>query len=352
MKGGALVSAESHYLNALEALDEGDRDRAKSEAKKATSQDPDHLEAWSIFVDACLPPNGIPPTMTEAAQALSAIKKIVAADPSRMDMWVRGGRLMADDLGMLHDALHWWQTCREIAPQEVTPVVEMASILADMGEYTNAQERLQSILDDNMDVGMTQFRKINSLLQLVRAAAAQQQRDIFKPNEKHHDGWEAIRQKMRKPPLSENFIFLITAVPILLILIILLQGMSGPSFNIGTLCLNTLVILIVILVCMRNAKRWFQIINRPAFNLLRAMNFEAATGYTVMEEDIRTSVLYVYIMQRKPKSWQERMLKIIDNGSPLPKNWRLRLPDFESHRGDDGEVRIESGPLLQAYEEE
>ncbi len=228
----------------------------------------------------------------------------------------------------------------------------MASILADMGEYTNAQERLQSILDDNMDVGMTQFRKINSLLQLVRAAAAQQQRDIFKPNEKHHDGWEAIRQKMRKPPLSENFIFLITAVPILLILIILLQGMSGPSFNIGTLCLNTLVILIVILVCMRNAKRWFQIINRPAFNLLRAMNFEAATGYTVMEEDIRTSVLYVYIMQRKPKSWQERMLKIIDNGSPLPKNWRLRLPDFESHRGDDGEVRIESGPLLQAYEEE
>ena len=346
------MSAESHYLNALEALDEGDRDRAKSEAKKATSLDPDHLEAWSIFVDACLPPNGIPPTMAEAAQALSAIKKIVAADPTRMDMWVRGGRLMADDLGMLHDALHWWQTCREIAPQEVTPVVEMASILADMGEYTNAQERLQSILDDNMDVGMTQFRKINGLLQLVRAAAAQQQRDIFKPNEKHHDGWEAIRQKMRKPPLSENFIFLITSVPILLILIILLQGMSGPSFNIGTLCLNTLVILIVILVCMRNAKRWFQIINRPAFNLLRAMNFEAATGYTVMEEDIRTSVLYVYIMQRKPKSWQERMLKIIDNGRPLPKNWRLRLPDFESHRGDDGEVRIETGPLLQAYEEE
>ncbi len=346
------MSAESHYLNALEALDEGDRDRAKSEAKTATSLDPDHLEAWSIFVDACLPPPGTPPTMAEAAQALSAIKKIVAADPNRMDMWVRGGRLMADDLGMLHDALHWWQTCREIAPREVTPVVEMASILADMGEYTNAQERLQSILDDNMDVGMTQFRKINGLLQLVRAAAAQQDREIFKPNEKHHNGWEAIRQKMRKPPLSENFIFLITAVPLLLILIILLQGMSGPSFNIGTLCLNTLVILIVILVCMRTAKRWFQIINRPAFNLLRAMNFEAATGYTVMEEDIRTSVLYMFIMQRKPKSWQERMLKIIDNGRPLPKNWRLRLPDFESHLGDDGEVKIKNGPMLQAYEEE
>ncbi|MDP6195274.1 MAG: hypothetical protein QF880_06115 [Candidatus Poseidonia sp.] len=344
------MSAESHYLNALEALDEGDRDKAKSEAKKAASLDPEHLEALAVYVEACLPPQGMPASMAQAAQALSAVKKIIAVDPTRMDMWVQGGRLMADDLGMLHDALHWWQTCREIAPREVTPVVEMASILADMGEYTEAQKRLQSILDDNMDVGMTQFRKINGLLQLVRAAAAQQEKDIFKPYEKHHNGWEAIRQKMRKPPMSENFIFLITAVPILLLLVIMLQGVGEPSF--ATLCLNTLVILIVIMVCMRNAKRWFQIINRPAFNLLRAMNFEAATGYTVLDEDIRTSVLYMYIMQRKPTSWQERMLKIIDNGKPLPKNWRLRLPDFDSHVDEEGHIPIDEGPLLDPYEEE
>ena len=346
------MSAESHYLNALEALDEGDRDLAKTEAKKATSLDPDHLEAWSIYVEACLPPAPTPPTMAQAAQALSAVRKIVAADPSRMDMWIRGGRLMSDDLGMLHDSLHWWQSCRDVAPDEVTPVVEMASTLADMGEYSLAQERLQSILDDNMDVGMTQFRKINSLLQLVRTAATQQERDIFKPYERHHDGWVAIRNKMVKPPMSQNFIFLITALPILFILIILLQGMSPESFNIVTLCFNTLAILIVILVCARNAKRWFQIINRPAFNLLRAMNFEAATGYTVMDEEIRTSVLYMYIMQRKPLAWQERMLKIIDKGTPLPKNWRLRLPDFASHVDSEGFIPIEEGPLLEAYEEE
>ena len=256
---------------------------------------------------------------------------------------------MADELGMLHDALHWWQDCREIAPREVTPVVEMASILADMGEYAQAQARLQSILDDNMDVGMTQFRKINGLLQLVRAAAAQQEKDIFKPYEKHHDGWEAIRQKMRKPPMSENFIFLITAVPILLLLVVMLQGIGEPSL--GTLCLNTLVIFIVIMVCMRNAKRWFQIINRPAFNLLRAMNFEAATGYTVLDEDMRTSVLYMYIMQRKPTAWQERMLKIIDNGKSLPNNWRLRLPNFESHLVEGVEEEHDDSPL-EPYEEE
>ncbi len=345
------MSAESHYLNALEALEEGDRDRAIRESKKATVIDPEHLEAWSVYVDACLPA-GAPVSMKDGARALAAIKKIVAVDPTRMDMWVRGGRLMADELGMLHDALHWWQACRNVAPDEVTPVVEIASILADMGEYAEAQVRLQSILDDNMDVGMTQFRKINSLLQLVKAAAAQQQQDIFRPNEKHHDGWHAIRQKMTKPPISENTLFLITAVPVLLILIILLQRVRGPSLNITTLCFNTLMILIVILVCIRNAKRWFQLINRPAFNLLRAMNFEASTGYTVIEEEIRTSVLYVFIMQRKPVAWQERMLKIIDKGNPLPKNWKMRMPNFDSHVDSEGSIPIEEEPSLDPYEEE
>jgi hypothetical protein len=323
------MGAEVHYLNAIEALDQGDREKAASEAKSATVLDPEHLEAWGIYVEACLPPLGMQPTMAQAASALSAVKRIVALDPTRLDMWLRGGRLMADELGMLHDALHWWQDCREYLPDEVTPIVEMASILADMGEYAQAQQRLQSILDDNMDVGITQFRKINGLLQLVRVAATQEEREIFKPYEKHHNGWVAIRQKMRKPPVSESLIFLMTAVPILLLVVMLLGRYSAPSWS--AVCLNTLVILIIILVMMRNAKRWFQLLNRPAFNLLRAMNFEAATGYTVIEEDIRTSVLYMYIMQRKPTSWQERMLKIIDNGQRLPNNWRLRLPDFSSH---------------------
>ena len=347
------MSAESHYLNAMEALDEGDRDRAKTEAKKATSIDPEHLEAWSIFVEACLPPVGMQPTMAEAASALSGAKRIVALDPTRLDMWMRGGRLMADELGMLHDALHWWQECREHLPGEVTPVVEMASILADMGEYSLAQQRLQSILDDNMDVGITQFRKINGLLQLVRAAATQDEREIFRPYERHHDGWVAIRQKMRKPPMSESFIFLVTAVPLLPLLVMLLGRYSAPTWS--AVCLNTLVIMIVILVLMRNAKRWFQSINRPAFNLLRAMNFEAATGYVVLDEDIRTSVLCMYIMQRKPKSWQERVLRIIDKGSPLPNNWRLRLPDFSSHLAEEGEKEVYDfgkNAALPAYEEE
>ena len=344
------MSAETHYLDALEALDEGRREDAKVEAKKATDADPEHLEAWGVYVEACLPPAGQPPSMIEAAQAIAAIRRIIAIDPIRMDMWVRGGRILADELGMLHDALHWWQDCRQHAPDEVTPIVEMASILADMGEYSKAQERLQSILDENMDVGMTQFRKINSLLQLVRAAATQQEKEIFRPYEKHHDGWQAIGQKMGKPPMSENFIFLITTVPVLLLVIYFSSQFSSGGW--APFCLNTVAIMFIVLLGIRNAKRWFQIINRPAFNLLRAMNFEAATGYTVIPEDMRTSVLYVYIMQRKPLAWQERTLKVIEKGSNLPKNWRLRLPDFDAHIDEEAEQAFSSEEALDAYEEE
>lgn len=87
------------------------------------------------------------------------------------------------------------------------------------------------------------------------------------------------------------------------------------------------------------------------------MNFEASTGHTVLQEDIRTSVLYMYIMQRKPRPWQERMLKIIDRGSGLPKNWKQRLPDFEAHLSyfedldeEGDEEGVDEG--LRPYEEE
>ena len=59
----------------------------------------------------------------------------------------------------------------------------------------------------------------------------------------------------------------------------------------------------------------------------------------------------MYIMQRKPTSWQERTLKIIDNGKPLPNNWRLRLPDFDSHAVED-DAPAEDETSLQPYEEE
>ena len=150
--------------------------------------------------------------------------------------------------------------------------------------------------------------------------------------------------------MSENFLFLVSTVPFLLLVFVLAPRMAEGGWF--AFCLNTIVILLIVTVGMRNAKRWFQIVNRPAFNLLRAMNFEASTGYTVVPEDVRTSVLYMYIMQRKPLAWRERMLKIIDKGSSLPNSWRARYPSFTITALVDNVEEDTANADLQAYEDE
>ena len=295
------MSAEKHYLNALEAIEQEDGVTAISEARRTVEIDPQHVDAWNLLSDLYLMNEAQPP-LKAAAQSLSALKKALEIDPERLPLWVRGGRLLADDLGLLHDALKWWQECRHIAPHEVTPIVEQASILADMGEYELARQRLETILDENMDVATSQFAKINGLLRLVKAAQDQDKKDIFRPQEKNHNAWSAIELKMKKPPVSENYIFLLTTVPFLLLVVLTSQRFAGQGW--GAFCLTSIIIFMAVLLGVRFSRKIFQLANRPAFNLLRAMNFEASTGYIVIPEHIRTSVLYVYIMQRKPKSWQ------------------------------------------------
>ena len=87
------------------------------------------------------------------------------------------------------------------------------------------------------------------------------------------------------------------------------------------------------------------------------MNFESSTGFSVISEEIRTSVLCMYIMQRKPVAWQERMLMIVEENNKLPNNWKLELPDFDSHLDDIGHIDGEADPFLEndnpvPYEEE
>lgn len=90
------------------------------------------------------------------------------------------------------------------------------------------------------------------------------------------------------------------------------------------------------------------------------MNFESSTGYSIISEEIKTSVLYMYILQRKPIAWQERMLLIVEESTSLPKNWKLELPDFESHLDEvgyieDGDEQLpfwETGDGAEPHEEE
>ena len=156
--------------------------------------------------------------------------------------------------------------------------------------------------------------------------------------------------KMGKGPVSESFLFLITTVPVLMVVVYFSNQLAGQGW--GAFCLTSLIIFGTVLFGMRTSKRLFHNINRPAFNLLRAMNFEANTGYSVIHPDIRTSALYMYIMQRKPLAWQERMIIIIEEENPLPKNWKPEFPDFDSHLDEIGIIEDGDTDEFQPFEEE
>ena len=344
------MGAEDHYLDAVEAYDEGDLEAAYASARLAVEADPNHVDAWQLCAESALPKKGQSPTLKEAAKSLAAVKKIIALEPDRTAMWFLGGRLLSDELGLLNEALDWWQQLRHHMPEEVTPLVEQATLLADMGMYTEARYRLEAITDENMDVSGQQYAKIGQLHKMVMAASMQDSAEFFKPWEKHHNGWGAIEVKMNKPPVSESFLFMITTVPVLLLEVLYSNRFVEQGW--GGFCLTTLLIFATVLIGMRFSRRMFRNVNRPAFNLLRAMNFEASTGYTVIHEEIRTSVLYSYIMQRKPKAWQERMLKIIEDKTKLPGGWKHELPDFDSHLDDIGHIEEPEKESFWNFEEE
>ena len=77
------------------------------------------MDAWQVYSDAALMTNGEPVSLIDVSKSFSALK-VVQLEPTRIDMWVRGGRLLADELGLLVEALQWWQDVRHHAPRSDT----------------------------------------------------------------------------------------------------------------------------------------------------------------------------------------------------------------------------------------
>ena len=90
------------------------------------------------------------------------------------------------------------------------------------------------------------------------------------PSRSRHDGWDIIRLRMRRGPISENTIFLMTAGPALMLLVS--RHKTRPS-AVGQDSVWCPAILVTTIVGM--LRRWHQQINRPALNLVRAMDVEA-----------------------------------------------------------------------------
>ena len=132
--------------------------------------------------------------------------------------------------------------------------------------------------------------------------------------------------------------------------VIMAPQVFGSGF--GGFCLTSLLILTTVIFGMRISRRWFQRLNRPAFNLLRAMDFETSTGYVVVPEEIRLSKLFMFILSRRPPAFQERMLKIVNSEETIKGDWKPKLPDFSSHISDEEPFWEENPEELTSFEEE
>ena len=342
------MSAEEHYLDAIESEEAGDLEAALKHAKAAVKADPEHTNAWWM-VSNLETPGGVP-DLGQVSRSLNACKKVVELEPGRVDAWIRGGRLMVDHLGLHEDALHWWQSCREIAPEESVPIVEQTTILTEMGFYEEGMACLGTLFSENLDIGTSQLAKITQLHKTLEKAAMQDKNSHFRPWEKNNPGWTAIKMRCHKGPVSENMLFMLTTVPFLMAEVFVSRAIFGEGWT--GFCLTSLLILVTVMFGMGFTRKLYHKVNRPAFNLLRAIQLEASTGKLVIPEDIRGTKLYMFLLSRHPLAFQQRYELIIKSGKTLPRNWKVSLPDFESHLDDIGYIEEEEDSELSSYEEE
>lgn len=330
-------------------MDDEDKSGALKSAKLAIKADPEHAEAWWLISGLELPASDSP-TLIQASRSLSACRKTVSLEPSNNAAWVRGGQLLADELGMYEEALVWWQRRRELAPHDPVAVIEQSALLADLGLYSKASVHLKQIFDEDLDVSPKQYQRIARLHGTMSKAAEQDPVEHFKPWEKRHPGWSMIEFRKNKNPVSESLIFLLVTSPFLVMEMWLARSMNDAGFF--GFCLTSLVVLFTVMTGMRFSRKLFHRVNKPSFDMVRAQDVETSSGCIVIPEEIRTSKMYMSILQRRPKAYQERTLSIVDEGKPLPKGWTPSVPDLEVDFPDEFDEAEEEGTLVSGLDEE
>lgn len=259
---------------------------------------------------------------------------------------------MVDHLGLFEDALHWWQRCREAAPLESVPILEQTTILADLGMYPEARDRLSALFEENLDISNSQLAKVSQLHKTLEMSAQQDTNSHFKPWKKNDGGWTAIKMRANKAPVSENLLFMMTTIPFLMMEVFLSRSLFGDGWQ--GFCFTSFLILVTVIIGMGFTRRLYRSVNKPGFNLLRAIQFEASSARLVIPSDIRMGKLYLFLFSRHPPAFQQRLERIIESGKSLPKNWKMNLPDFDSHLDEIGYIEdgSEDSSELSSYEEE
>lgn len=317
------------WLDAIDAEKGGDREGTLRICKELVALEPDNSDAWMTIARMELPAptkgKQEMPSLIQTAKSVTALRRVVKLDPENRRAWDLGGTLLVDHLGMMDDALEWWESRRENAPTEVTPLIEQISILVRMGYYEECADLLEEMFSSEMDsVDGGLKMRMGRVSQTVSKASKMESDEIFRPNQPKHPRWEIIEKLKKKKPISQGLFLMLFVAPMAFFVgsaSMIFIGDSGWSLPIVFI-----ILLLTVVAISRLSMNLLQSINRHALDLERAIDYETTTGQVCIPESIRESPLYSSLMKSKMPAIKERIYLIVESGERMPKKWELNIP--------------------------
>jgi len=317
------------WMDAIESEENGDRDSTLRICRELVAKEPDNSEAWMTIARMELPAptkgKQEMPSLLQAAKSVTALRKVAELDPENRQAWNLGGTLLVDHLGMMDDALEWWEKRREYAPTEVTPLIEQISILVRMGYYEECADLIEEMFSSEMDsVDGGLKMRMGRVSQTVSKASKMESDDIFRPNQPKHPRWEIIEKLKKKKPISQGLFLMLFVAPMAFFVgstSMIFIGDSGWSIPIVFI-----ILLVTVMAISRLSMNLLQSINRHALDLERAIDYETTTGQVCIPESIRESPLYSSLMKGKMPAIKERIRLIVESGEKISKKWELNIP--------------------------
>ena len=337
-------SGEMAWLDAIEASKNGDYDSALESAKDVVHIDPSHSDAWMAIASWSLPPRtrGKPthPSLQQSARAVAAVRKVVTIDPDNTEAWILGGWLLVDQLGMLDEALAWWESYREHRPTDVTPLIEQISILVNLGLYEECADRLNELSAEKMDAPSNeQAMRMDGIRRMVERAAKMEADEIFKPQNHKHPRWGVIEKMKKVKPISSTFWLIMFIAPIVFIFGTLAMTFLGDSIF-GTI-LVFMLILAMFTFLTRASMGMLQKRNRHALDIDRAIDMEMTSGKLCIPDSIRYSIVYNSMLSKRSPSLQSRLEHIIEADEKINHLWEINLPNWSSIEEDENYTDID-----------
>lgn len=317
------------WMDAIESEKKGDREQSLRICRELIAEEPDNSDAWMTIARMELPAptkgKQEMPSLVQTAKSLTALRKVVALDPENRRAWDLGGTLLVDHLGMMEDALMWWENRREHAPTEVTPLIEQISILVRMGYYEECADLIEEMFSPDMDTvdGGVRMR-MGRVSQTVSKASKMENDDIFRPNQPKHPRWTVIERLKKKKPISQGLFLMLFVAPMAFFV-----GSASMIFigNSGwALPLVFIILLIAVMIISRLSMNLLQSINRHALDLERAIDYETTTGQVCIPDSLRESPLYSSLMKGKMPAIRERVSLIVESDEKIPVKWDLAIP--------------------------